>query len=99
MRNFWNALVTYEKFCFIKSNYQEKFVAESDHQTALIHVNIELTGKTLETIVQTAKQRVGQNSKGHYRVDTADVVSHMISRFLLEKNFESFAQNPDNYPF
>ncbi len=99
MRKFWKALVTYQKFRLIESNYREKFVSESSHQTVLIHVNIELTGKTLETIVQTAKQRAGQNSKGHYRVDTADVVSQMVSRFLRQKDFEGYARNQDNYSF
>jgi hypothetical protein len=72
---------------------------QSHQQTVLIHANVELTVKALETIVQTAKQITGKNSKGHWQVDTADVVSRLISMFLIEKDFESFTQNPDNYHF
>jgi hypothetical protein len=77
----------------------EKSMTEPNRETVLIHANVELTPKALDAMVQTAKQIAGQNKKGHWQVDTADVVSHMISRFLLEKDFESFTQNQDNYRF
>jgi hypothetical protein len=41
---------------------------------------------------------VGPDAKGHYRVDTADLVSHMVSRFLLERDFESYVKDISNYP-
>jgi hypothetical protein len=72
-------------------------MVQSNPNTVLIHANIEVTVKALETMVWTAKQIAGTNSKGHFQVDTADVVNRMISRFLLEKDFESFAQDPKNY--
>ena len=37
----------------------------------------------------------GRNEKGHYTVDTADKVSEMISRFLLEKDFEGFVKSAE----
>ena len=73
-------------------------MVDKNRETVLIHVNIELTSAALEHIVQRAKQMTGRNQKGYYRVDTADVVNKMISHFLLEKDFESFAKNPENYP-
>jgi hypothetical protein len=32
-----------------------------------------------------------------YKVDPADKVAEMISRFLLENDFESFVKDADNY--
>ena len=39
----------------------------------------------------------GCDERGRYHVDTADKVSEMISAFLLEKDFEAYAKDPDNY--
>jgi hypothetical protein len=65
--------------------------------TLMIRANIEMTASSLQAIVQNAKKVYGPNEKGGYRVDTADKVSEMISRFLLENDFESFVKNVDNY--
>ena len=59
-------------------------------ETLTVHVNIEMTPKSLKTIVSLAKQQNPPNEKGHYTVDTADAVSDMVSRFLEEKNFEAW---------
>jgi len=66
-------------------------------QTILIRANVEVTPETLQAIVQHAKEMAGADEKGVYRVDTADKVSEMISRFLLEKDFESYAKDISNY--
>ncbi|PQP35225.1 hypothetical protein C6A37_03685 [Desulfobacteraceae bacterium SEEP-SAG9] len=59
---------------------------------------IDMTPASLEAIVENAKKIAGRDEKGRYRVDTADKVGEMISRFLLEKGFESYVKNIDNFP-
>ena len=65
--------------------------------TIVVRANVEMTSASLEAIVQNAKQVSTRDKRGVYRLDTADKVSEMISRFLLEHDFESFAKNIDNY--
>ena len=65
--------------------------------TIVVRVNVEMPTAALQAIVENAKKVAGPDEKGVYRVDTADKVSEMISRFLLENDFESFAKNIDNY--
>ncbi|GBC59553.1 hypothetical protein DENIS_0492 [Desulfonema ishimotonii] len=71
---------------------------EDPRETLMINANIEITAAALEAIVRNAKQIVGRNEKGHYRVDTADKVGEMISQFLFEKDFESYAEDIENFP-
>ncbi len=66
--------------------------------TIEVHANIVMTTESLRVIVDNTKKMAGRNEKGHYTVDTADAVSVMVSRFLLEKNFESYAKDEKNYP-
>ena len=66
-------------------------------ETLLVRANVEMTAASLQAIVENAKKISGPNEKGGYRVDTADKVSEMISRFLLENDFENFVKNVDNY--
>ena len=65
--------------------------------TVMIHVNVEIATQTLQTVVENAKQATGRNEKGHYRVDTADKVSELISRFLAEKGFDEYVSETDKY--
>ncbi len=65
--------------------------------TITVRVNVKITPESLKTIVENAKKSVGPNQSGVYRVDTAGKVDEMISRFLLEKDFESYVKNPLNY--
>ncbi len=67
------------------------------NETVVVHLNIEMTALSLKTIVSMAKNLIGRDEKGHYQIDTADLVGEMISRFLMEKDFESYIRNPDNY--
>ena len=67
-----------------------------DH-TLAVNVVIELTPAALQAIVENAKRLVGRNEKGHFKVDTADKVGEMVSRFLAENDFERYANDPDNY--
>ena len=59
---------------------------------------VDMTTASLEAIVENAKTIAGRDEKGRYRVDTADKVGEMISRFLLEKDFESYVKNIENFP-
>ena len=63
----------------------------------MVHVNIKLTAASLQAIVENAKKIAGHDEKGVYRVDTADCVNRMVSRFLLENDFESYTKNIENY--
>ena len=65
--------------------------------TIVVHANVEMTSASLQAIVQNAKKVSGPDEKGVYRLDTADKVAEMISRFLLEKDFESYAKDIENY--
>ena len=63
-----------------------------------VNVNVKMPVIALQTIVENSKKIVGPDKeKGYYRIDTADKVSEMISKFLLENNFEKFVQNIDNF--
>ena len=61
--------------------------------TIIVNANVEMTTGSLQTIVENAKKKAGRDKKGVYRVDTADKVSEIISRFLLEKDFEGYVKN------
>ncbi len=62
-----------------------------------IHVNINIAPSTLKTIVNNAKTVFGKDPSGRYAIDTADLTSEMISRFLVEKDFESYVKDTTNY--
>jgi hypothetical protein len=66
--------------------------------TIEVHANVIMTTASLKAIVENMKKTAGQDEKGHYKVDTADAVNKMISRFLLERDFEAFARDDSNYP-
>jgi hypothetical protein len=74
----------------------EKESAMPDENTVIVNVNIEITTSALQTIVENAKKSVGRNEKGYYRVDTADKVSEIISRFLAEKDFDAYVMAGDD---
>ena len=65
--------------------------------TVVVNANVTITATALQAIVANAKANAPRNEKGYYQVDTADMVSEMISRFLREKDFEGFANNSENY--
>ena len=66
-----------------------------DH--VVINVNLEIPGRTLERIVQTAKALQGPDARGHFRIDTADLVARLISRFLLVGGFAEYVAESRNY--
>jgi hypothetical protein len=59
------------------------------NNTLLIRANVEITGDSLEAVVSHAK-KIG-------RKDTAELVAEMISKFLLERDFESYVKDIENY--
>jgi hypothetical protein len=66
-------------------------------QMVRVHVNIEISTTALQAVVANSKKKVGTNEKGHYRVDTADALADLISKFLDEKKFDRYAADADNY--
>jgi len=62
-----------------------------------IHANLKITTASLQTIVENCKKIAGRNEKGYYRVDTAGKLNAIISRFLLENNFEGYVRDIKNY--
>ena len=62
-----------------------------------VHVNVEIAATSLQTIVENVKHIAGRDEKGVYRVDTADKVSEMISRFLRDNGFEGYVKGVENY--
>jgi hypothetical protein len=69
----------------------------ASHDRLTIHVNIQISASALQTIVSNAKKVAPKDGGGSLRVDTADWVSQMISKFLEEKDFESFVKDGANY--
>jgi len=67
--------------------------------TIVVRANVEIKTTALQAIVENAKAVAGRDEKGMYRVDTADTVSEIISRFLRERDFDEYAKNIDNYTF
>ena len=62
-----------------------------------VHVNIELSAASLQAVVTNSKKKAGPDEKGRYRVDTADALASLISTFLREKDFDTFARDVENY--
>ncbi len=69
----------------------------SDDNKLSIHVNVKISAAALQAIVGNAKKAADRDADGVYRVDTADQVSAIITRFLDEKDFESYVKDPDSY--
>jgi hypothetical protein len=70
----------------------------SDIDTIEVHANVIMTTASLKAIVENTKKTAERDARGNYRVDTAEAVNKMISRFLLEHDFETFAQDESHYP-
>ncbi len=62
-----------------------------------INANIAISADTLQKIVQTGKSMAGTDEKGHYRIDTADLVSGLISQFLKDQDFDAYITVPRHY--
>lgn len=65
--------------------------------SVVINANLEISGQTLQQIVQTAKMLTGPDAKGHFHIDTAALVSRLISRFLIDGGFGAYVADKRNY--
>lgn len=74
-------------------------MAHSKQDMIRVNVNVYIKADALQAIVSNAKKLVGKGAKGFYHVDTADQVSEMVTRFLEEKNFDSYVKNIANYQY
>ncbi len=64
--------------------------------TITVNAHVDITVASLQAIVENAKKIAGRDEKGVYCVDTADRVSQMISKFLLNNDFEDYVKNINN---
>ncbi len=62
-----------------------------------INATIDIRAEALQAVVSNAKEIAGKDEKGVYRVDTYEKLGEMISRFLEEKDFLSYAREIENY--
>jgi len=71
-------------------------MSESEEKIA-VNVNIDIAPLSITAIVENMKKIAGRDEKGIYRIDTADKVSETISRFIQEKDFQSYVEDINNY--
>jgi hypothetical protein len=69
----------------------------SEKEILTVNANVDITAASLQAVVENVKKIASSGEEGGYPLDPADVVSEMISRFLLEKDFETFVKNTGNY--
>ena len=62
-----------------------------------VHVNIDVPAACLQAVVSNWKKKSAQAGQGRQHFDTADALAALITRFLLEKNFEAYTRDEDNY--
>jgi len=70
---------------------------EEKKEMVMVKVNLEITVEALKAVVANAKSVAGMDAKGLYRIDTADKLGEIISRFLFDRDFEGFAKDLENY--
>jgi len=88
--------VAVEKIFHRAKSVKQKMMESNQKERIAVHVNIEITVTALQQIVENAKAIVGHDEKGRYRVDTADEVSKIVSRFLLENDFDTYVKCIDH---
>ena len=72
-------------------------MSEENENMLRVHVNIHISAASLQAIVANAKKTAVRDHNGIYHIDTAEKVSEIITRFLAEKDFDSFARDIKNY--
>lgn len=72
-------------------------MTDTRNDRLIVHVNVEISAAALQAIVANAKRMAAKDADGICRVDTADQLSIMISRFLDEKDFDNYVLDFDNY--
>lgn len=73
-------------------------MSDASSGTVLIHANLQVSPAALQAVVAHARRLGGPPRSGRRPPDTADLVAVMISRFLAERDFERYVQDPSNYP-
>lgn len=68
---------------------------QSDHLN--VNAVIRISATALQAVVEQSKKMARKDANGLYRVDTADCLGEMVSRFLEEKGFDLYVQDPRNY--
>lgn len=70
----------------------------SEHSPSVrVHVNIELSAASIQAVTANSKKIAGANQKGRHQMDTADWLAALISKFLIEKDFDAFVRDVDQY--
>ena len=70
----------------------------SDYSPSVrVHVNIELSAASIQAVVANSKKKAGANQNGRHRMDTADALAALISKFLLEKYVDALVRDVDHY--
>ena len=72
-------------------------MTDTRNDRLIVHVNVEISAAALQAIVANAKRMAAKDADGICRVDTADQLSIMISRFLDENDFDNYVLDFDNY--
>jgi hypothetical protein len=70
---------------------------DASNEKLAVHVNVRISADALQAIVANAKLLAAKDVDGICRVDTADQLSIMISRFLDEKDFDKYVLDLANY--
>jgi len=71
-------------------------LAKSDERIT-VNTTLDIPAAALQAVVENAREMVGKDEKGVYRVDTYQKLGEIISRFLDEKDFLSYARDVSNY--
>lgn len=66
-------------------------------KTITINAIIDINTETLESIVENENKATGFSKNESSSIDTAGKLGELISRFLSENDFDSFAKNMENY--
>ena len=69
----------------------------TSNEKLAVHVNVHISSDALQAIVANAKLLAAKDADGICRVDPADQLSIMISRFLDEMDFDKYVLNLENY--
>lgn len=72
-------------------------MTDSQSDMLSVHVNIRISANAIQAIVANAKKTAPKSPDGTYRVDTADYVGAMVTRFLEDRDFDSFVMDIENY--
>ena len=70
---------------------------DASNEKLAVHVNVQISADALQAIVANAKLLAAKDAEGMCRVDPADQLSIIISRFLDEMEFDKYVLNLENY--